>query len=227
MESNKKYRYTRQLINMALRDGWTQNQIADACRTQQSVVSSWKNGATQAKESQLVKLLEVYGPKLRRKSFKIYHAFQKDDCDELSVQIIKVEGEAIFTFPYRNKEFCTVCRSEWGFCSCHKNSRKILPTRRIIVHAMGKGNFCLLHQRRLIKDEFQMQFPETNIYVTTVVGRFAVQELLRVIDLYAKRDEPEEKMDTAEYLMVQMLAKKALLEHGYPIEGIEEHLADW
>jgi transcriptional regulator with XRE-family HTH domain len=87
MESNKKYRYTRQLINMALRDGWTQNQIADACRTQQSVVSSWKNGATQAKESQLVKLLEVYGPKLRRKSFKIYHAFQKDDCDELSVQI--------------------------------------------------------------------------------------------------------------------------------------------
>ena len=77
-EDSKKYRYTKQLINMALRDGWTQKQIADTCRTQQSMVSSWKSGAAAAKESQLKKLLEIYGPRLNRKTFRIYHDVSED-----------------------------------------------------------------------------------------------------------------------------------------------------
>ena len=231
MEEKKKYRYTKQLINMALRDGWTQKAIADVCRTQQSVVSSWKNGSAQAKESQLQKLLEEYGPKLRRRTFRIYHSLQKNDQDEYRVHMIKVEGEAILSFPYRNKEFCTKCHSlvsnATSSCRCAAKIQKILPTRRLVVHSMGKGEFCLVSQLRLIKDECLMQFPETNIFASSVVGRYSAKDLLGYIDDILKQDIDADEMNKTENLMLQMLARKALLEHGYPIEGIEEHTAAW
>lgn len=210
---------------MALRDSWTQKQIADTCRTQQSVVSAWKTGSSQAKESQLKTLLEIYGPRLLRKSFKIYHNFIEIDQEFQSIHMIKIEGEVILTFPYRNKVFCMKCFSELPSCNCGINTKRMLPTRKIVVHAMGKGEFCLLHQHRLVKDKFQMKYPETNIFISTVIGRFTSQELLSKFSNFDKIDNPDEKMDEAEHLMVQMLLRKSLLEHGYPIEGIEEHFA--
>lgn len=233
MDEKKKYRYTKQLINMAIRDGWTQKEIADACRTQQSVVSSWKNGSALAKESQLQKLLEEYGPRLRRRAFKIYHSLTKNDQVEYRVHMIKVEGEAILSFPYRNKEFCTKCHSlvlvssSLSSCRCATKVRKILPTRRLVVHSMGKGEFCLVSQLRLIKDECLMQFPETNIFASSVVGRFGATALLAYIDDMWKQDTDADEITQTENLMLQMLARKALLEHGYPVEGIEEHTAAW
>ncbi|BFU61046.1 MULTISPECIES: hypothetical protein [Rodentibacter] len=35
----KRFKQTKELVLLALNDGWTQKQIADKCRTQQSVVS--------------------------------------------------------------------------------------------------------------------------------------------------------------------------------------------
>lgn len=231
MEEKKKYRYTKQLINMALRDGWTQKDIADACRTQQSVVSSWKNGSTLAKESQLQKLMEIYGPKLRRRTFKVYHDLLQDSQGGYRIQMIKVEGEVMLSFPFRNKEFCAKCHAlasdDTCSCRCGSKIRKVLPTRRLLVHSMGKGEFSLVNQRRLIKDEYQMQFPETNIFASRVVGRYDAKGLLGHIDDMHNQDSDADEMNRTENLMLQMLARKALLEHGYPIEGIEEHNAAW
>jgi len=231
MDENKKYRYTKQLINMALRDGWTQKDIADACRTQQSVVSKWKNGSALAKESQLQKLLEIYGPKLRRRTFKVYHDLLQDKQGAYRIQMIKVEGEVMLSFPYRNKEFCVKCHalvSDGAYsCRCSSKVRKVLPTRRLLVHSMGKGEFCLVNQHRLIKDEYQMQFPESNIFVSRLVGRYDAKGLLGHIDDMQNKDGDADEMNRTENLMLQMLARKALLEHGFPIEGIEEHNAAW
>lgn len=217
---------------MALRDGWTQKQIADTCRTQQSVVSAWKSGASQAKESQLKTLLEIFGPRLVRKTFKIYHNFSEDGENNYIPKMIKVEGEVIFNFPYRNKSFCMKCSSELNACSCgtkvNKNERTI-STRRLIVHAMGKGNFCLLKQKRLLNDEFQMRYPETNIFISTVIGIFAAKELLDEFGTLEKFKDSDEQLDFAEHLMLRMLSRKSLLEHGYPVEpeNFEEHLVSW
>lgn len=223
-ENNKKYRYTKQLVNMASRDGWTQKQIADACRVQQSVVSTWKSGVKQARENQLKALLDVYGPRLFRKSFKVYHNFILGEHENLSICMIKIEGEVMLTFPYRNKIFCMKCFSELTSCSCSIKIKKMLPTRKIIVHAMGKGEFCLLKQSRILKDQYQMKYPDTNIFTATVIGRFTSQELLNRFGNLDKNHNPEEKIDEVEHLMAQMLLRKSLLEHGYPLEGVEEHL---
>ena len=228
MESTKKFRYTKQLIAMSLRDGWTQQQIAAECRTQQSIVSSWKSGAAQAKTGQLAKLLAVYGPRLRRKAFRIYHDFIDKGDAGLAPHLIRVEGNIILSFPFRNKTFCVQCHSESETCACRQKGKKILPTQKLIVHAMGEGIFCCLHQRRLLRDKFQMQFPETNLFCTKVVGNFTSQELLDYFDTLEWATEQDDKVAlVAERLMLRLLARKALLEHGYPVDNVEEHCASW
>lgn len=232
MDQNKKYRYTKQLINMALRDGWTQTSIAEACRTQQSIVSKWKSGATQAKENQLTKLLEIYGPKLRRQSFKIYHDLIIDAQDKLIVQMIKVEGNVLLTFPYSNSEFCSKCLNiisdENKYhnirCRCSSSVKKQMPKKKLIFHIMGKGEFCVVHQERLLKTAAQMKFPETNIFRSNVIGQWNVEDLLKFVDDRFIQDTTSKEPDRAEHLMLQMLIRKALLENGYPVEGVEEHL---
>lgn len=41
----KPFKWTRELIKLALNDGWTQSEIAEKCRTQQSIVSAWNRGS--------------------------------------------------------------------------------------------------------------------------------------------------------------------------------------
>lgn len=230
MQGSEKFRYPKVLIGMALRDGWTQAQIADACRTQQSVVSRWKGGDALAKESQLGKLLEIDGPRLRRKTFRVYHDLREGAGSGWVAHLIKVEGEIVFTFPFRNRTFCTQCHKEASACSCSRSTKKTLATRKLIVHAMGNGEFCCLRQRRMVKDQYQMQFPETNVFITTVVGKFNTKELLACFDSLQLATEQDDKPGAdveAERLMLQMLSRKALLEHGYPVEGVEEHRMSW
>ncbi|BCK02403.1 hypothetical protein VCSRO113_1570 [Vibrio cholerae] len=67
----KPFKWTRELNRLALNDGWTQQEIAEKCRTQQSIVSAWNKGSKQGTEQQLLPLLNIYGNKIRRNSFKV------------------------------------------------------------------------------------------------------------------------------------------------------------
>lgn len=70
--SRQKFKWTKELVNIALNDGMTQEEIARVCRTTQSVVSSWKNGKSKAKEQQLAELLRRYGARLNRTTARVY-----------------------------------------------------------------------------------------------------------------------------------------------------------
>lgn len=205
---------------MALRDGWTQKQIADACRTQQSVVSAWKNGAKQASEHQLKPLLEVYGAKLRRKSFRIYHHWRDLPEQEPEIKLIKVEGEVIFTHAYDAYLSCSRCNPDE--CRDSRHPKKAVPQRRIIIHDQGAGKFCLVEQTRAIIPTRQTQFSDANIFYSFAIGQLSVDQLLATLD----GNQPYEGQENygADKLMIRMLVRKALLEHGIPLDGVEEHL---
>lgn len=72
-----KFKWTKELVNIALNDGMTQEQIGRLCRVEQSVVSGWKNGKYKATEKQLGELLRRYGARLNRKAARVYLV-----CDE-------------------------------------------------------------------------------------------------------------------------------------------------
>lgn len=67
-----KFKYTRELIRIAIHDGMTQEEIAKLCRVEQSVVSGWKNGKSVAREHQLVELKKRYGSRLNRTTSRVY-----------------------------------------------------------------------------------------------------------------------------------------------------------
>lgn len=69
-----KFKYTRELVRIAVDDGMTQKQIADLCRVEQSVVSGWQNGRSVAFEHQVTELRRRYGHRLNRTTSRVYLA---------------------------------------------------------------------------------------------------------------------------------------------------------
>jgi len=77
-----KFKYTRELVRIAIHDGMTQKEIADLCRVEQSVVSGWQNGKSQAFEHQVVELKKRYASRLNRTTSRVYLVRGKRTSDE-------------------------------------------------------------------------------------------------------------------------------------------------
>ncbi|MGE6760656.1 hypothetical protein ACQKGO_21745 [Corallococcus interemptor] len=67
-----KFKYTRELVKIALADGMTQKEVGDLCRVEQSVVSGWFNGKSLALEHQVAELKKRYGHRLNRTTSRVY-----------------------------------------------------------------------------------------------------------------------------------------------------------
>lgn len=95
----QKFKWTKELINIALNDGMTQEEIARVCRTQQSVVSSWKSGKNKATEQQLAEILRRYGARLNRSTARVYLAFQKPsgtwEESEIGARLLKLKARQV------------------------------------------------------------------------------------------------------------------------------------
>ena len=89
---------TKELVRIALNDGMNQIEIAQLCRTRQGQVSKWKSGNALATRQQLKPLLERYGEKLRRTSFKVY---QTRHQPSQPAQFARVEGKLILREKFR------------------------------------------------------------------------------------------------------------------------------
>lgn len=211
--NKKKFKLTRQLVRLALNDGWTQKTIAEACRTQQSIVSAWARGEKQGTEVQLTPLLEIYGNKLRRKSFQVYYSF--DDKD--GYKFYKVEGKIIFSW--------TLVKEEDSY-----GKKKKVPVEKIIVHEQGKGIFCIVSQfRPKFNNGSYFKCPhEKGNWFSKISDRKNSSE---VIEMMEKISEDIKKSDNKDFLYqafsLPFLIRKALIEHGYPVEGVVDFPAVW
>lgn len=68
----EKFKRTKDLINIAITDGMTQEEIARICRCAQSIVSAWKNGKSKASVHQIGPLIKKYSDRLDKPSFRVY-----------------------------------------------------------------------------------------------------------------------------------------------------------
>lgn len=67
-----KYKYTRELVKIAINEGLSQVEIAKLCRTTQSVVSGWFRGDGKASAQQIQPLVERFGARLNRTTSRVY-----------------------------------------------------------------------------------------------------------------------------------------------------------
>jgi transcriptional regulator with XRE-family HTH domain len=208
----KPFKQTRQLINLALNDGWTQVDIAEKCRVHQSVVSGWKKGTKEAAESTLMPLLEIYGHKLRRNSFRVYWA---RDPETLKPTFHKVEGKVILSQSFSDPR--------------RKNYKLIkkIPVYKLVIHDQGKGKFRVIQQNRLTfrgsNEELECS-QEDAIWNSIVGDQMDAAELIDFVDTYCKEQLNKYPSDanTLPYLI-----RKALLNYGYHLDGVVEYPAVW
>lgn len=115
---------TKDLVRIALNDGMTQIEIANRCRSQQSQVSKWKSGERLATRQQLQPLLERYGERLRRISFKLY---QTKHLPDQPAKFVKVEGKLILREKFRGT-----------------GEPKFPAALRVSVHDQKSGGFAVV-----------------------------------------------------------------------------------
>ncbi len=211
-KSKRKFKQTKQLVRLALNDGWSQVKIADVCRTQQSVVSAWSKGAKQGTEQQLKALLEVYGHKLRRNSFRVYWCI---DSDTKEKTFFRVEGKVVLS-----QAFYDARRSGYKLI-------KKIPKQKLVVHHQGENKFRLVFQSRLAFQNTNVELEsvvEDAIWGSTISKQYELSELLNVIDNYAETSLAECPSDSN---TLPFIARQSLLNHGFDIDGVVEYPAVW
>jgi len=203
---------TRQLIRLALNDGWTQKEIAGKCRVQQSIVSAWGKGAKCATEAQLIPLLEIYGHKLRRNTFRVYWAL---NSITQAKTFFRVEGKVVFA------EVVFELKKSSG-----KATQKI-PVMKLIVHHQGADSFRSVVQHRLELNspiEFSVSSAEDAVWSSDVSDQRSSAELIDWLDGYAHSlSEKHPHIG----LTLPFLLRQALMNHGFPVGGVVEYPALW
>jgi len=205
------FRWTKELVRLALNDGWTQKEIADKCRTQQSVVSDWKKGSKLSTEQQLKPLLELYGHKLRRSTFRVYWSHSTEEK-----KFYRVEGKVILS-----QAFSDLRRDTRG-----KLVKKI-PLYKLVIHYQGGDQFLAIIQSRLTfrktNEELECSV-EDAIWSSNFSELMTSIELIKFVDSYAEKNLHEFQSDA---ITLSFLLRQALLNHGIPVDGIVEYPSVW
>ena len=214
-KKNKKvFKWTRELIQLAINDGWTQNEIANTCRTHQSIVSSWYKGEKRGTEQQLKPLLDLFGYKLRRKTFRLYWNIDPSTGEK---SFFKVEGRVIFS---------------QALCDMRRDGAKLkkkIPEFKFVIHHQGNNKFRIVVQ-------FRAKFPQSNeelensvedaIWRSVVSDIITAQQVVDKIEYIIIKNKDVRKY-ASDVVTLPYLVRKALLENGFSIEGIKEYPADW
>lgn len=221
METNskatkRKFKYTKELVKLAINEGWTQKEIADKCRVQQSVVSAWLKGEKQGTEQQLQPLLDIFGHKLRRNAFKVYWSIDAEG----QKKFYKVEGKVIFSQTFFEE------RQE----SYSKPIKKI-PKYKITVHYQGKDLFCIIPQRRIIFKNFDRQEKYLESHNENAIwNSYPPREIESVNTLIKEIEELSNarlKEFPHESFPITYLIREALLNHGFSVHDVQEYPALW
>ncbi|MCY0967163.1 hypothetical protein [Parathalassolituus penaei] len=200
------FKQTKELVRLALNDGWTQADIATSCRTQQSIVSDWKKGTKTGTEEQLRPLLEVFGSKLRRASFRFYRAVS----GALEGGIWhKVEGQVIL-------QRIVYCQDP--------QQAKWEPLYKLVVHALGRGKFNALYLSPVSLDKVACGKDE-NWLICYARMDLDVTKLLGFIDNPDVKPRTPSPLDGE--VQIKYLVRAALLNHGYPVDDVVTHPANW
>ncbi len=208
-KNKRKFKQTKQLVRLAINEGWTQDEIRIKCRTQQSVVSAWYKGTKQGTEQQLKPLLEKYGNKLRRNSFRVYWSIDPETKDK---SFHKVEGLVILSQVFFECRGCGYIR---------------IPTLKLVVHHQGNNTFRLIYQTRHVfqySDDKTASIVEDVTWNSSISEKHELSELLNVLDDYAEKSLNHSPIDLHK---LPFIARQAFLNHGFDIDGVVEYPAVW
>jgi hypothetical protein len=216
----RKFKFTKELVKLALNDKWTQQEIADLCRVNhQSIVSDWKKGKTQATEQVLKPLLDLYGNKLRRNTFRVYHAYNPETQEH---QYYRVEGKVILSEAISN------AFREEQLTRLSKYRTYTVPMFRVIVHHQGEKNFRMILQTKIKSPNYDQQLDcsrEEGNWSSQISDQISAEEVINRVDEFSKSDDL--KNYPHDVITLPFLIRDAMIMHGFESPDVVDYPAVW
>lgn len=175
-------------------------------------MSKWLKGSSKANEAQLKPLLEIYGHKLRRNSFRVYWDL---DHENMQKTFFKVEGKVILVVAFYDAR-----RDKSG-----KLVKKI-PIHRLVIHHQGNEQFRIALQNRLrFRDEKELEHSNQDaIWCSSVSDSMSLEDLLTKIDRFIEKHLKDFPSDV---ISLPFLVRQSLLNHGFDVPNVVEYPATW
>ena len=135
--TKKTYRYTKQLIKLAIENGYTNHDIAEKAGLSPkstALVSRWRNGKALATDRQMNYFIKEFEHLLKRKMEHLFYEleeFEKDGNTLNKVNYFKISGEIILKHHLRSHGY-----------------KKNITYYRIIIIKNSDNVFYVLHQKR-------------------------------------------------------------------------------
>ncbi|SUI57725.1 Uncharacterised protein [Shewanella baltica] len=220
---DRKYKYTKQLVRIAIEHGMTNKEIAKkAGLSDKSVaqVTRWRNGDSLATERQMRFFINEFGDLLKR---KVEHLFY-GPCDDSGTDLkyYKLNGEILLKYSARkqifvNRRITNVALLRLVILKQNSQYHLVFQARNgLPEHGVHDGNdiSSLAHSEN----------EEANWKVLKIYSELDAAELVGIVDQFAEfllsRENPAKVSFKHSSTTLKYIIRQTLLKHGFKSEDI-------
>ncbi|WP_417256879.1 helix-turn-helix domain-containing protein [Celeribacter halophilus] len=209
------YEQTQRLINIAIKSGLTQQEIAKLCRVDQSTVSRWKKGQSRARLDQIKPLLKRFSDRMERPPFQLYQRNIPEGCAPSTSMFLKVEGRLLLREAFEKEP----------------QSKDRPEAVRISVQEVTKGRFALVVERACgplprSRDKYNavnLRSRDMPWYLQEEGHALLVDQerLIRITITFHEWCKKNWNSEFSGLERLGLLTTLALMKHGYIVDGLE------
>lgn len=196
--------YLRRVMNES---GMTQAELGKRLRVQQSIISKWVNGHSQARLRQLEPLFADFGPPTAPRVTLYAVMAEVAEMAERRVEWRIVHGQVVFEHTFVEES------------TAFSHKRSVRAIRRLLVHRNPSGfflvqqapspHFCDEYLRAVIRRSHDESF----IWQSKVAGPYDLQQLIQAVDVAARWSRSNNR-EAADVFLVSFKLRAALLQSG-------------
>lgn len=219
-KSQKKYRYTKQLIRLAIENGYTNKDIAKkAGFSSEGQVSKWRNGKALATERQVQFFINEFGHLLKR---KMEHLFYSQTENPYEFIYHKIEGEILLTHTLNYRDSRSKPIGKVGVCKFAilnlGSVFHLLEQKKVGLDDDGSNVDKLLKNKKISNNE------QANWYLVKTHKNLSPQELVDTIDsivnTFCHSENKLARNIRNDALYLKYIIRQFLLKNGYAINDI-------
>ncbi|MCE0493127.1 hypothetical protein [Vibrio salinus] len=230
-KEEKKYPFTKRLVNIAIENGYTNKDIANVSRISKNSiaqVSKWRHGESLAKETQMAHLIKEFGHLLKRQTEHLFYIFDEKSERELehSPKFFMASGERLLSQTLVKNIFVNGRPSNISLFRiiilCMDNSFQLIVQVRRGLQKIQTNN---QYHFRNISELAHSNIEDAMWIVIANYNKLSLGELLNQVDEFADKLEQKQlcpDIEPTEGINLKFNVRQRLLKNGYKPLDIKE-----